>query len=215
MLERLPTTNAREQYLEERREERGRPALNHRLRFRLRGNIKDAHEDKVADWINEDDIASYHALTIPYGEKFHAKKIEKLCYTRELCKICTQPLFMVGLATTTHWRHPRSELARNTVLKADWNTPEERKVYLHQHPAFLGRVGNVIADCCVTCPKPMTPENVDVAKKEGEIYVSGEVSFRIDDPGRQVSDRMYDPSLIIRLTQPQQIGFFNPLTEND
>ncbi|KAK8027172.1 Ankyrin repeat protein [Apiospora marii] len=185
VLERLPTTNAHEQYLKKRREERGRPALNHRFQFRLRGNIKDAHEDEVADWINEDDVSSYHTFTIPYGEKFHAKKIEKLCYTRDL------------------------------LLNAEWNQPKDREVYLHRHPAFFGRVGDVIADCCGTCPKPITPEEVDIAKKEGEIYVSGEVSFRIDNPGRQVNNLMYDPFLVIRLTQSQQIGSFNPLTEND
>ncbi|KAK8049555.1 hypothetical protein PG994_011285 [Apiospora phragmitis] len=167
VLERLPTTNAREQYLRKRREEWGRPDLNNRFQFRLRGNIKDAHEDEVADWINEDDVSSYHTFTIPYGEKFHAKKIEKLCYTRDL------------------------------LLNAEWNQPKEREVYLHRHPAFSGRVNDVIADCCGTCPKPKTPEEVEIAKKESEIYVSGEVSFRIDDPGRQ------------------QIGSFNPLTEND
>ncbi|KAK7951449.1 uncharacterized protein PG986_007177 [Apiospora aurea] len=167
VLERLPTTNAREQYLRKRREERGRPALDHRFQFRLRGNIKDAHEDEVADWINEDDVSSYHTFTIPYGEKFHAKKIEKLCYTRDL------------------------------LLNAEWNQPKEREVYLHRHPAFFGRVNDVIADCCGTCPKPKTPDEIETAKKESEIYVSGQVSFRIDDPGRQ------------------QIGSFNPLTEND
>ncbi|KAK7970706.1 hypothetical protein PG988_009779 [Apiospora saccharicola] len=167
VLERLPTTNAREQYLKKRREERGRPALNQRFQFRLRGNIKDTHEDEVADWINEDDVSSYHTFTIPYGEKFHAKKIEKLCYTRDL------------------------------LLNAEWNQTKEREVYLHRHPAFFGRVGDVIADCCGTCPKPITPEEIEIAKKEGEIYVSGEVTFHIDDPGRQ------------------QIGSFNPLTEND
>ncbi|KAK8874319.1 ankyrin repeat protein [Apiospora arundinis] len=167
VLERLPTTNAREQYLRKRREERGRPALEHRYQYRLYGNIKEAHEDEVADWISEDDVSSYHTFTIPYGEKFHAKKIEKLCYTRDL------------------------------LLNAEWNQPKEREVYLHRHPAFFGRVGDVVADCCGTCPKAVTPEEIEIAKKESEIYVSGEVSFRIDDPGRQ------------------QIGSFNPLTEND
>lgn len=38
---------------------------------------------------------------------------------------------------------------------------------------------------------------MELAKKEAEIYISGKVSFLIDDPGRQ------------------QIGSFNPLTEQD
>ncbi|GKT40101.1 uncharacterized protein ColSpa_00282 [Colletotrichum spaethianum] len=83
------------------------------------------------------------------------------------------------------------------VLNAEWNQPEQREVYLHRHPAFFGRVEDVIEDCCGCCPKPVTPEEVEADEKEGEIYISGKVSFLIDDPGRQ------------------QIGSFNPLTEDD
>ncbi|KAI1764033.1 ankyrin [Hypoxylon sp. FL1150] len=165
--ERLPTTNARDEYLKKRREERGRPDLGYRFQHRLRGNIKDIHEDEVADWVDEDEVSNYHTFTIPYGTKFHAKKIEKLCYTKDL------------------------------LLNAEWNQPKEREVYLHRHPAFFGRVEDVIGDCCGTCPKPQTPEEIEIAEKESEIYVSGNVSFRIDNPGRQ------------------QIGSFNPLTDDD
>ncbi|KAI2783473.1 ankyrin [Daldinia loculata] len=167
VLERLPTTNARDEYMKKRRQERGRPELPFRYQHRLRGNIKDIHEDEVADWVDEDEVANYHTFTIPYGEKFHAKKIEKLCYTKDL------------------------------LLNAEWNQPKEREVYLHRHPAFFGRVQDVIGDCCGTCPKPETPEEIEVAEKESEIYVSEKATFRIDDPGRQ------------------QIGSFNPLTEDD
>ncbi|KAI0394719.1 ankyrin repeat protein [Xylariaceae sp. FL0594] len=167
VLERLPTTNAREEYLRKRREERGRPQLDNRYQHRLYGNIKDAHEDEVADWVDETEVSNYHTFTVPYGEKFHAKKIEKLCYTKDL------------------------------LLNAEWNQPKEREVYLHRHPAFFGRVEDVIGDCCGACPVPQTPEEIEIAEKESEIYVSGNVSFRIDDPGRQ------------------QIGSFNPLTEDD
>ncbi|KAI0427221.1 ankyrin repeat protein [Xylaria sp. FL1042] len=167
VLERLPTTNAREQYLRKRREERGRPGLAPRFQHRLYGNIKDIHEDEVADWVDEDEVSNYHTFTVPYGVKFHAKKIEKLCYTKDL------------------------------LLNAEWNQPKERQVYLHRHPAFFGRVEDVIGDCCGTCPKPQTPEEIEIAAKENEIYVSGNATFRIDDPGRQ------------------QIGSFNPLTEDD
>ncbi|RYP91396.1 hypothetical protein DL770_002441 [Monosporascus sp. CRB-9-2] len=167
VLERLPTTSAREQYLKKRRQERGRPEPGFRYQHRLRGNIKDIHEDEVADWVDEDEVSNYHTFTVPYGKKFHAKKIEKLCYTKDL------------------------------LLNAEWNQPKERAVYLHRHPAFFGRVEDVVSDCCGTCPKPTTPEEIEIAEKESEIYVSGNVSFRIDDPGRQ------------------QIGSFNPLTEDD
>lgn len=102
-------------------------------------------------------MSNYHTFTIPYGKKFHAKKIEKLCYTKDL------------------------------LLNAEWNQPKERTVYLHRHPAFFGRVEDVIGDCCGTCPRPTTQEEIEIAEKESEIYASGNVSFRIDDPGRQVS----------------------------
>ncbi|KAK6958209.1 hypothetical protein Daesc_001004 [Daldinia eschscholtzii] len=167
VLERLPTTNARDEYMKKRRQERGRPEIPYRYQRRLRGNIKDSYEDEVADWVAEDEVANYHTFSIPYGEKFHAKKIEKLCYTKDL------------------------------LLNAEWNQPKEREVYLHRHPAFFGRVQDVIDDCCGSCPTPKTPEEIEIAEKESEIYVSGKVTFRIDDPGRQ------------------QIGSFNPLTEDD
>ncbi|ATY58270.1 ankyrin repeat [Cordyceps militaris] len=166
VLERLPTSSARETYQNKRRQERGRPQIQ-RQTFRLFGNIKGNHEDEIADWLSEEDVSSYHTFTVPYGEKFHAKRIEKLCYTRDL------------------------------LLNAEWNQPKDRKVYLHRHPAFFGRVEDVIEDCCGSCPVPVTQEETEVAEKEAEIYISGKVSFMIDDPGRQ------------------QIGSFNPLTEQD
>lgn len=166
VLERLPTSTVRDTYLNKRREERGRPTVQ-RFRHKLFGNIKDYHEDEVADWVDEQEVSNYHTFTVPYGQKFHAKKIEKLCYTRDL------------------------------LLNAEWNQPKEREVYLHRHPAFFGRVDDVIEDCCGFCPKPVTPEEIEVAEKEAEIYISGKISFLIDDPGRQ------------------QIGSFNPLTEDD
>lgn len=99
VLERLPTSSSRDTYLAKRREERGRPPLNNRQNFRrLGGNIKDAHEDEVADWVNEDEVSNYHTFTVPYGARFHAKKIEKLCYTRDL------------------------------LLNSEWNQPKDREV---------------------------------------------------------------------------------------
>lgn len=117
ILERLPTSSARDQYLAKRRKERGRPPLNRGRIYQLGGNIKDAHEDEVAEWVEEEEASSYHTFTIPYGIRFHAKKIEKLCYTRDL------------------------------LLNAEWNQPEKREVYLHRHPAFFGRFDDVINDC--------------------------------------------------------------------
>ncbi|KAL7628273.1 hypothetical protein AAE478_002472 [Parahypoxylon ruwenzoriense] len=151
VLERLPTTNARDEYLKKRRQERGRPELTNRFQRRLHGNIKDYHEDEVADWVDEDEVSNYHTFTVPYGVKFHAKKIEKLCYTKDL------------------------------LLNAEWNQPKEREIYLHRHPAFFGRVEDVIGDCCGTCPKPTTPEEFELAEKESEIYQIGSFNPLTDD----------------------------------
>jgi hypothetical protein len=49
VLERLPTASSRDSYLAKRREERGRPPLNRRHFRRLAGNIKEHHEDEVAE----------------------------------------------------------------------------------------------------------------------------------------------------------------------
>ncbi|KAI1433298.1 ankyrin repeat protein [Xylaria sp. CBS 124048] len=167
VLERLPTNGARQNYLEKRREEQGRRRPAQTFHHRLFGNIKDIHEDEVADWVQEDEVSNYHTFTLPYGEKFHARKIEKLCYTKDL------------------------------LLNAEWNQPKDREVYLHRHPAFFGTVEDVLGDCCGTCPKPHTREEIETAKFENEIYVAGNATFRIDDPGRQA------------------IGSFNPLTDDD
>ncbi|KAI5466053.1 ankyrin repeat-containing domain protein [Mariannaea sp. PMI_226] len=166
ILERLPTNTARETYLKKRREERGRPALQ-RDDYTIPGNIKDIYDDEVADWVSEEDVSNYNTFTIPYGKNFNAKRIEKLCYTRDL------------------------------LLNAEWNKPDDREVNLHRHPAFFGRVEDVVEDCCGWCPKPVTEEEIEIAEKEAQTYISGKVVFLTDDPGRQ------------------QIGSFNPLTDGD
>lgn len=68
VLEKLPDSNARESYLNRRRQERGRPTA-YNPRVRLPGNIKDYHEDEVADWVGEFDVSNYHTFTVPYGER--------------------------------------------------------------------------------------------------------------------------------------------------
>lgn len=82
VLERLPTTSSRETYMNKRREERGRPAINRNFHRGLYGNIKDEHEDEIADWITAEEVSNYHTFTVPYGPKFPAKKCEKLLYTK-------------------------------------------------------------------------------------------------------------------------------------
>ena len=157
VLERLPMPSDREQYLEQRREERGRPASNvySRRRDLLPGNIKDEDPNDVAEWIYDDEIADYHSFTVPYGPKYHAKRIEKLLYTKDL------------------------------LLNAEWNAKKDRKVNLHRHPCFIGDVESVMHDCCGFCPRPQTQEEREMADQENKIYVFGDLKFIKDDPGRQ------------------------------
>ncbi|KAL3462436.1 hypothetical protein BJX64DRAFT_140139 [Aspergillus heterothallicus] len=168
VLEKLPKSYDRDKYLEQRRKERGRPPAESQFRYRsLRGNIKDNWEDEVAEWVEQDEVSDYHTFTIPYGPKFHARRIEKLLYTKDL------------------------------LLNAEWNKPKDREVNLHRHPAFFGSVQDVIHDCCGFCPKPTTPEEEETAAEESKIYISGEITFISDNPGRQ------------------EIGSFNPITDTD
>ncbi|KAL4736293.1 hypothetical protein BDV11DRAFT_211341 [Aspergillus similis] len=168
VLEKLPKSSDREQYLEQRRRERGRPPSNTFYRPNgLPGNIKNEWQDEVAEWVEEDEVSDYHTFTIPYGPKYHARKIEKLLYTKDL------------------------------LLNAEWNKPKDREVNLHRHPAFFGSAEDVMHDCCGYCPKPTTPQEEEVAAEESKIYISGDISFLSDNPGRQ------------------EIGSFNPITDTD
>ncbi|KAJ5453087.1 hypothetical protein N7445_001270 [Penicillium cf. griseofulvum] len=171
VLEKLPRSDDRDNYLQKRREERGRPPLDLYLRRRhgkaLHGNLKDDWEDEVPEWQEQDQVSDYHTFTIPYGRRFNARSIEKLLYTKDL------------------------------LLNAQWNQPKDRAVYLHRHPAFFGEAEHVIGDCCGFCPKAVTEEEVKVAEEEAKIYISGDITFIKDDPGRQ------------------EIGSFNPITETD
>lgn len=157
ILEKLPKSTDRDAYLDQRRAERGRPAINRwRMNARkMHGNVKDNHEDEVAEWVDSDEISDYIRFTIPYGPQFHAKKIEKLFYTKDL------------------------------LLNSEWNKPKDREVNLHRHPAFFGTAQDVMQDCCGYCPKPITPEEEEVTEEESKIYISGKVDFIKDDPGRQ------------------------------
>jgi hypothetical protein len=168
ILERLPKTSDRDAYMAQRREERGRPALTRwRDTFRIAGNLKEAEEDEVADWIEQEEVSSYHSMTVPYGPKYHAARINRLLYAKDL------------------------------LLNAEWNQPKDREVYLHRHPCFFGTAEEVIQDCCGYCPAAKTDEEIEVAEEECKTYVSGELSFLKDDPGRQ------------------EIGSFNPITDDE
>ena len=119
------------------------------------------------------------------------------------------------------------------MLNAEWNQPEERKVYLHRHPAFVcaprpicleihvankvaqfGRFEDVAADCCGYCPVPVTEEEKEIAEEESKIYVSGKISFIKDDPGRQVirliTEHTLPPCVDKVLTLTTANRFFQP-----
>jgi ankyrin repeat protein len=169
VLEKLPHPDDRDKYLAQRRAERGRPELpwNARFRHELPGNVKDAQPDDVAEWVEEDEVSNYHTVGIPYGPKYYAKKIEKLLFTKDL------------------------------LLNAEWNKPKDRETTLHRHPAFFGSVEDVLKDCCGYCPKPTTDADLAAFEEESKIYISGDVHFVKDNPGRQ------------------SIGSFNPITDDD
>jgi len=189
ILEKLPKSSERDAYIDQRRIERGRPPANRsRMQQRLiRGNIKNKFEDEVAEWVDEEEVSNYHTFTVPYGPQFHAKKIEKLLFTKDLCKHSILQLNSAILLTNVLF----------TVLNSEWNKPKDREVNLHRHPAFFGTVEDVIHDCCGYCPKPTTVEEEEVAEQEAKTFVSGEIGFIKDDPGRQA------------------IGSFNPLSADD
>lgn len=155
--------------MDQRRAERGRPALprNFRNQYKMGGNIKDQEEDEVAEWVEQEEVASYHTMTVPYGPKYHAARINRLLYAKDL------------------------------LLNAEWNQPDDREVYLHRHPCFFGTAEEVIQDCCGYCPTPKTDEEIKAHEEEAKAYVSGELTFITDDPGRQ------------------QIGSFNPITDDE
>jgi hypothetical protein len=168
ILERLPKTSDRDSYTAQRREERGRPALNRwRNNWQSSGNLKEAEEDEVADWIEQEEVSSYHSMTVPYGPKYHAARINRLLYAKDI------------------------------LLNAEWNQPKDREVYLHRHPCFFGTAEEVIQDCCGYCPEAKTDEEIEVAEEEAKTYVSGQLRFLKDDPGRQ------------------EIGSFNPITDDE
>lgn len=129
--------------------------------------MKDSQPDDVAEWVEEDEVSNYHTFTVPYGPKYNAKRIEKLLFTKDL------------------------------LLNAEWNKPKDRETNLHRHPAFFGSVKDVIHDCCGFCPEPVTEEDLAAAEEESKIFISGEISFLKDDPGRQ------------------EIGSFHPITDDD
>ena len=107
VLEKLPTETEREDYMQQRRRERGRPPLDtYRRNLRkLGGNIKDRWEDEVAEWdVEDDDVSNYHTFVSfamstlcryhSSSNAYHSifpmvknttRAKSKNCYTRKTC----------------------------------------------------------------------------------------------------------------------------------
>ncbi|GMF81569.1 unnamed protein product [Aspergillus oryzae] len=64
VLERLPKSSDRDAYLEQRREERGRPARQQQMRSlkSLNGNVKSDWEDEIPEWMEGDEYSDYHTM---------------------------------------------------------------------------------------------------------------------------------------------------------
>ena len=106
-------------------------------------------------------------ILIFLGPKYHANRINRLLYAKDL------------------------------LLNAEWNKPDDRKVHLHRHPCFFGTAEEILQDCCGYCPVPKSDEEIEVAEEESKVYISGPLKFITDDPGRQ------------------EIGSFNPITDDE
>ena len=59
VLERLPSKSEREAYMDERRKERGRPAIKRYRDFSTGDNIKENYEDEIAEWVEQEDVSDY------------------------------------------------------------------------------------------------------------------------------------------------------------
>lgn len=59
VLERMPTKDEREAYMDERRRERGRPEINRFHRYGRYNNIKEKYEDEIAEWVSQEDVSDY------------------------------------------------------------------------------------------------------------------------------------------------------------
>jgi len=88
----------------------------------LPGKVKDQDPKDVTEWIYDDGIADYHSFTVPYGPKYHAKRIERLLYTKGF------------------------------LHNSEGNVKNDSKVNLCRHPYFIGDAGSVIHKYCGFAP---------------------------------------------------------------
>ena len=168
VLEKLPHPDDRDAYMAKRREERGRPPLPWNARHRHQ--LPGNIKDKQPD-----DVAEWV----------------------EEDDVSNYHTFTVPYGVKYNAKKIEKLLfTKDLLLNAEWNQ-KDRETTLHRHPAFFGSVNDVIHDCCGFCPKPVTEEDLAIAEEENKIYISGDITFIKDDPGRQA------------------IGSFNPITDDD
>ena len=168
VLEKLPHPDDRDAYLVKRREERGRPPLPRNARSKHR--LAGNIKDQQPD-----DVAEW--LEEDAASNYHT--------------------FTVPYGPKYNAKKIEKLLfTKDLLLNAEWNQ-KDRETTLHRHPAFFGSVNDAIRDCCGFCPKPVTDDDLAIAEEENKIYISGDITFIKDDPGRQT------------------IGSFHPITDDD
>jgi hypothetical protein len=62
------------------------------------GNVKDQQLNDVADWV-EDEGVNYHTFQVPYGPKYHAKKVSRHRW-------CFQSYIFASSSSLSKERHP-------------------------------------------------------------------------------------------------------------
>ncbi|KAG8933990.1 hypothetical protein FRC01_005887 [Tulasnella sp. 417] len=168
VLEKLSTQEARDGYINQRRQMRARPNASNggyygrsrrgrRRDRRLKGDLK------TADELGGLPLSEYDVMFhIPYGPGIDAKRIKKIVY--------------------------QTDMGMNSTFN-----PKNRERRLHRHPAFFGNMKDALGDCCKHCPLPETDEEKEAFEKDQEQFVTGRVSFMRDDPGRQSITGSFHP----------------------
>ncbi|KAK2738639.1 hypothetical protein FQN57_006957 [Myotisia sp. PD_48] len=83
VMERLPTQNDRDAYLQRRGRERGTVTRIMTRRIGSR-NLKAKDPEDIPEWADDEQVSDYHTFTIPYGPKHNAKTIERLLFKKDV-----------------------------------------------------------------------------------------------------------------------------------
>lgn len=167
VLEKLSTTQARENYLDKKRKIRERPKLTwqerrHRRKKIVKGDVKTRSAAR-GEWAEQSDYNG-PSLTVPYGPDWDAVRIHR-------------------------------ELFKDDVLLNSKFNPRNREYFgLHRHPCFFAlEIKDVMEDLCGLCPTPKTDEERELCETKFVDYVNGRIAFMVDDPGKQLMSSSYHP----------------------